>query len=58
MTEIDEPPPLSVLQRRLVSLFVELCSNPDDTAVAAEADHVLHELDELLPVETSIREAT
>ncbi len=35
-------------QERLATLFVQLCGNPNDRAVAQGADEALHQLDSLL----------
>jgi hypothetical protein len=39
---------LKETQERLATLFVQLCGNPDDQAVAQGADEALHQLDSLL----------
>jgi hypothetical protein len=44
-------PVLEETQDRLARLFVQLCGNPDDHAVAQGADAALHELDTLLASE-------
>jgi hypothetical protein len=36
------------LQQRLVDLFVQLCGDPDNAAVATEVDQTLHDLDDVL----------
>ncbi|GAA2232588.1 hypothetical protein [Streptomyces nogalater] len=35
-------------KERLATLFVQLCGNPDDHAIAQGADDALHQLDSLL----------
>lgn len=37
-----------VLQERIAELFMGVCADPDDAALADEADRALHRLDDLL----------
>jgi hypothetical protein len=36
------------VQERMAELFVQLCGDPDDAAVADAADELLYQLDKLL----------